>query len=35
MVGITSYGAYIPKYRLGRADISTSWGGRLYMVKRR
>ncbi|MBW1612745.1 MAG: hydroxymethylglutaryl-CoA synthase [Deltaproteobacteria bacterium] len=27
MVGITSYGAYIPKYRLGRADISTSWGG--------
>jgi hydroxymethylglutaryl-CoA synthase len=27
MVGITSYGAYIPIYRLSRADISRSWGG--------
>mgnify|MGYP001081938512 CR=1 FL=1 len=28
MVGITSYGAYIPFYRLSRARISEAWGGR-------
>lgn len=27
MVGITSYGAYIPTYRLSRAEISRCWGG--------
>ncbi len=27
MVGITSYGAYIPYYRLSRAEISKFWGG--------
>lgn len=27
MVGITSYGAYIPLYRLSRAEISQAWGG--------
>lgn len=27
MVGITSYGAYIPLYRLSRADITKCWGG--------
>jgi hydroxymethylglutaryl-CoA synthase len=26
MVGITSYGAYIPKYRLGRNIIAKAWG---------
>lgn len=26
MVGITSYGAYIPYYRLSRADIAKAWG---------
>ncbi len=27
MVGIRSYGAYIPYYRLNRPDISKGWGG--------
>jgi hydroxymethylglutaryl-CoA synthase len=27
MVGITSYGAYIPYYRLNRAEIGKAWGG--------
>jgi hydroxymethylglutaryl-CoA synthase len=27
MVGITSYGAYIPYYRLSRLEISKAWGG--------
>lgn len=27
MVGITSYGAYIPLHRLSRAEISRAWGG--------
>jgi len=27
MVGITSYGAYVPYYRLPRNVISTAWGG--------
>lgn len=27
MVGITSYGAYLPLYRLPRAEISRAWGG--------
>src|SRR4030042_957950 len=27
MVGITSYGAYIPFYRLGRMEIAKAWGG--------
>lgn len=26
MVGITSYGAYIPYYRLSRGDIGKMWG---------
>jgi len=26
MAGITSYGAYIPYYRLARADIAAAWG---------
>lgn len=26
-VGITSYGAYIPYYRLSRAEIARAWGG--------
>ena len=26
MVGITSYGAYIPIYRLARKDIGAMWG---------
>jgi 3-hydroxy-3-methylglutaryl CoA synthase len=30
MVGITSYGAYIPIFRLSRADISKGWGGPPY-----
>jgi 3-hydroxy-3-methylglutaryl CoA synthase len=25
MVGITSYGAYIPFYRLSRAEIARAW----------
>lgn len=25
MVGITSYGAYIPIYRLNRAEIGRAW----------
>jgi len=28
MVGITSYGAYIPRYRLNRAEIGKLWEGR-------
>jgi len=28
MVGITSYGAYIPKYRLGRDVLAKAWGPR-------
>ena len=28
MAGIVSYGAYIPFYRLPRAEIATVWGGR-------
>jgi 3-hydroxy-3-methylglutaryl CoA synthase len=28
MLGITSYGAYIPIYRLSREEISRAWGGR-------
>ena len=27
MVGIKSYGVYIPYFRLSRAEISKSWGG--------
>lgn len=27
MVGITAYGAYIPIYRLSRAEIAKTWGG--------
>ena len=27
MVGITSYGVYIPFYRLNRAEVAKSWGG--------
>ncbi len=27
MPGITSYGAYIPVYRMNRAEISKAWGG--------
>ena len=27
MVGITSYGAYIPLHRLSKATISHAWGG--------
>lgn len=27
MVGITSYGAYIPYYRLNRVEIAKAWGG--------
>ncbi len=30
MVGITSYGAYIPIFRISRADISKGWGGPPY-----
>jgi 3-hydroxy-3-methylglutaryl CoA synthase len=26
MVGITSYGAYIPRYRLGRDIVAKAWG---------
>ena len=26
MAGIVSYGAYIPYYRLNRADIAKAWG---------
>ncbi len=28
MVGITSYAAYIPRYRLSRVAIAAAWGGR-------
>ena len=28
MAGITSYGAYIPLHRLGRAEIARAWGAR-------
>ena len=28
MLGITSYGAYVPIYRLSRAEIARAWGGR-------
>ena len=28
MPGITAYGAYIPLYRLSRAEIARAWGGR-------
>lgn len=28
MVGIVSYGAYVPIYRLSRAEIARAWGGR-------
>jgi len=27
MVGIVSYGAYIPIYRLSQAEIARAWGG--------
>src|SRR5512136_2567762 len=27
MAGIASYGAYIPYFRLGRAEIGKAWGG--------
>ena len=27
MVGITSYGAYIPLYRLSRDELARAWGG--------
>jgi hydroxymethylglutaryl-CoA synthase len=28
MIGITSYGAYVPIYRLSREEIARAWGGR-------
>jgi len=34
MVGITSYGAYIPKYRLGRDVIAKAWGPRFISGER-
>ena len=34
MVGITSYGAYIPKYRLGRDVIAKAWGPRFLSGER-
>jgi hydroxymethylglutaryl-CoA synthase len=34
MVGITSYGAYIPKYRLGRDIIAKAWGPELLSGER-
>ncbi|UCH08432.1 MAG: 3-hydroxy-3-methylglutaryl CoA synthase, partial [Deltaproteobacteria bacterium] len=27
MVGIKSYGVYIPYYRLNRAEVAKNWGG--------
>ena len=27
MIGITSYGAYVPLHRLGRAELHRAWGG--------
>jgi 3-hydroxy-3-methylglutaryl CoA synthase len=27
MIGITSYGAYVPMYRLSREELSRAWGG--------
>ncbi len=34
MVGITSYGAYIPKYRLGRDVVAKAWGPRFISGER-
>ena len=34
MVGITSYGAYIPKYRLGREVVARAWGPRFITGER-
>jgi hydroxymethylglutaryl-CoA synthase len=34
MVGITSYGAYIPRYRLGRDIIAKAWGPRFISGER-
>ena len=34
MVGIASYGAYIPKYRLGREVIAKAWGPRFLPGER-
>ncbi len=34
MVGITSYGAYIPKYRLAREVIANAWGTRFLTGER-
>lgn len=34
MVGITSYGAYIPKYRLGRDIVAKAWGPRFISGER-
>ena len=28
MIGITSFGAYVPIYRLGREEIARAWAGR-------
>lgn len=34
MVGITSYGVYIPKYRLGRDVVAKAWGPRFISGER-
>jgi len=34
MVGITNYGAYIPKYRLGRDVVAKAWGPRFMPGER-
>jgi 3-hydroxy-3-methylglutaryl CoA synthase/uncharacterized OB-fold protein len=34
MPGITSYGAYIPLFRLSRAEIARAWGGRPALGER-
>ncbi len=34
MIGITSYGAYVPKYRLGREVMAKAWGPRFISGER-